>query len=88
MTEENRDLDTESQGPEQDTDAGPAIAEDGDGGSPEEPDRERFPVEEDIALTYVADNKYAYGPRLSKVRHGMARNCGGVHGGGDRPGYG
>ena len=67
MTEENRDLDTESQGPEQDTDAGPAVAEDGDGGSPEEPDRERFPVEEDIALTYVADNKYAYGPRLSKV---------------------
>ena len=70
MTEENRDRDTESQGPEQDAaaDAGPVVAEDVDGGSPpEEPDRERFPLQEDAALKYVADNKYAYGPRLSKI---------------------
>ena len=67
MTEENRDLETESKGPEQDADAGPVTAEDGDGGTAEEPERERFPVQEDLALKYVADNKYAYGPRLSKV---------------------
>ncbi len=67
MTDENRDLDTESQGPAQDTDAGPVTTEDGDGGLPAEPDRRRFPVHEDVALEYVADNKYAYGPRLSKA---------------------
>ena len=67
MTEENRDLETESKGPERDADAGPVTAEDGDGGTAEEPERERFPVQEDLALKYVADNKYAYGPRLSKV---------------------
>ena len=67
MTEENRDLETESKGPEQDADAGPVTAEDGDSGTAEEPERERFPVQEDLALKYVADNKYAYGPRLSKV---------------------
>ena len=67
MTDENRDLDTESQGPEQETESGPVTADAGDGGPPEEPERERFPVQEDVALKYVADNKYAYGPRLSKV---------------------
>jgi hypothetical protein len=67
MTEENRDPETEPQGPEQETDAGPAVAEDGDGDAPEETARERFPVQEDVALKYVAENKYAYGPRLSEV---------------------
>ena len=67
MTEEKRDQETESKGPEQDTDTGPVPVEDGDGGPAEVPERELFPVQEDIALQYVADNKYAYGPRLSKV---------------------
>ena len=67
MTEEKRDLEAETQGPEQDTDAGPVTAEEGDESPPEAPERERFPAQEDAALEYVAANKYAYGPRLSKV---------------------
>ena len=71
MTEENRDRDTESQGPEQDAaaDAGPAMQQRMLTAVRllKNPTASGFLLQEDAALKYVADNKYAYGPRLSKI---------------------
>ncbi len=89
MTDEKREQDSgiQAAAPSGDGEE-PSGGEDGeeaDADSITEAARERFPAQVDAALAYVAENKYAYGPRLSRtemewtvtaaqpVSHGMVR---------------